>query len=122
MGFSQIESFFDQGLLGLVINFGGDGLGGYWVQEIKTNKRFGKILFVGHDPPVLIKQANNLEEFLDQYYDYLLNAKNSFIGKVYDKIALEIYKEKGMLMEQNRKTLYLKILQRSLIKNGIWRI
>lgn len=98
--FNQIEKFFDQGLLGSVINFGGDGLGGYWVQEIKTNKTFGKILFVGHDPPVLIKQANNLEEFLDQYYHFLLDSENSFIRKLYNEIAFQIYEEKGILMEQ----------------------
>lgn len=99
--FSHIEKFFQKNLLGLVISFGEDGIGGCWVQEIKRNGCFGKILFVGHDPAVLIKQANNLEEFLDQYYDFLLDSENSFIGKLYGKIAFEIHEGKGLLIEHS---------------------
>lgn len=77
-----------------------DGIGGSWIQEINTKGQWGNIYYIGHDPPVMIKQAKNLTEFLCQIHDYLLNNETSFFSRIMNKIAFDIYSEKGKLLEQ----------------------
>ena len=77
-----------------------DWTGNYWIQEINGKGEWGKIYFVCHDPAVIIKQADNISEFLSQLHEYFLNGDQSFFSTIYDQISFEIYSGKGRLLEQ----------------------
>ena len=57
-----------------------DWTGNYWIQEINGKGEWGKIYFVCHDPAVIIKQADNISEFLSQLHEYFLNGDQSFFS------------------------------------------
>lgn len=99
INFDNLGDFHFKTLIPFSLTITGDGLGGYWVQEINQKGEWGKIYLVGHDPPVLIKQAENLTDFLIQIHDYLLENEESFFSKVYDEKAGDIYFGKGKLIE-----------------------
>lgn len=82
------------------VTFVGDGIGGYWIQEINQKGELGQIYLLGHDPAVLIKQAENLTEFLIQIDEYFKEVEESFFSKIYNNIASDIYFGKGKLLEQ----------------------
>ena len=48
----------------------------------------------------MIKQAENLTEFLIQLHDYLVNGEKSYFSKIFNTISGEIYRAKGRLLEQ----------------------
>lgn len=58
----------------------GDGLGNFWVVDVSPNGAWGAVLFVCHDPPVIVVQAADLAGFLKQ----VLNA-----GGVNSETSLE---------------------------------
>jgi len=100
----NFDNFGDSWLKELVpysLRITNDGIGGCWIQEINRKGELGKVYLVGHDPAVLIKQAENLTEFLLQIHDYLLKEEASFFSKVYNEISMEVYFGKGKLLEQD---------------------
>ena len=99
----QFNNFGDFGFEELIefnLTITHDGSGNYWIQEINQKGEWGKIFYVCHDPAVIIKQANNLSEFLSQLHEYFLKGEKSFFSEVYKKISFTIYSGKGKLLEQ----------------------
>lgn len=99
INFDNLGTFHFKTLIPYSLTITGDGLGGNWIQEINQKGEWGKIYLVGHDPPVLIKQAENLTDFLIQVHDYLIEDEESFFTKIYNDITSDIYFGKGRLLE-----------------------
>jgi hypothetical protein len=70
----------------------GDGCGNFWVVDVDLTGAWGAILFVCHDPPVIVVQAADLACFLDQVLNpgegdskntlyYVWNAATSLVWK-----------------------------------------
>jgi len=105
-GFLSVITFDDFGIYGFeeLIQFSltiaDDSSGNYWIQEINKKGEWGKVYYVCHDPPVMVKQAESLSAFLHQLHEYLLKGEASFFSKVMEEISEKIYLEKGKLLEQ----------------------
>lgn len=97
--FDDIGEFGFHQLIQLCLTLTGDGAGNFWIQEITSEGIFGEVFFVCHDPPVLIKQADNLKEFLDQIKEHLHNPEESFITEISDKKLIQIYKSEERLIK-----------------------
>lgn len=51
----------------------GDGFGNFWVVDVHPNGVWGAVVFLCHDPPVVVIQAGDIASFLDQ----ILNPEGS---------------------------------------------
>ncbi len=98
--FDNFEEFGFEELIKFNLTITHDWTGNYWIQEINQKGEWGKIYYVCHDPAVIIKQANNLSEFLSQLHEYFLKGEKSFFSDVYERISFNVYSGKGRLLEQ----------------------
>ena len=99
--FDNFGDFWFEELIASNLTITHDLTGNFWIQEINQKGEWGKIYYVCHDPPVIIKQANSLCEFLNQLHEYLLIGEESFFSKVYDQISFNVYSGKGKLLDHN---------------------
>lgn len=49
------------------IELAGDGFGNFWVLGIDSKGNWGNVFFACHDPAVIVKQSDNLAEFVRQF-------------------------------------------------------
>lgn len=99
ISFEDFDFCIFEQLLNFCLFFTHDGIGGFWIQEISNNGTWGNIYYLGHDPAVLIKQADDLPEFIEQLNEYILIGEDSFFSEVFEKKAIKIYEGKGLLLE-----------------------
>lgn len=72
----------------------GDEFGNFWVVDLLPNsKDWGPIYFVCHDPPVMVLQAQNFEDFVAQLIALARKEEDSPIERVTEKLAHRIYHE-----------------------------
>ena len=88
-GFSQLIPF--------CLTLAGDGAGNFWLVDIGRNGEWGVVYFVCHDPALIVKQANNLTEFLEQLHNELLSPAASLISEISDQKLMEIYEDEAFL-------------------------
>lgn len=77
----------------------GDGCGNFWVAEIQdeTNE-WNPVWFVCHDPPVVLRVADNLSDFLEQVLDcHRVQPRRSvnWFAQSHDR-AMEIWNGRGL--------------------------
>jgi len=67
----------------------GDGYGNFWVVDLHPNTaRWGPIYFACHDAPVILYQADSLEQFLDELFRMFEPPHQSLIDDVHeDRLA-----------------------------------
>lgn len=88
------------------IQLAGDGAGNFWLVDIDSKGNWNAIFYVCHDPPVIVKQAKNIEEFIQQLEEYAENIPNSLFNKVQEELTIDIWNgkedkltaEKGLLI------------------------
>jgi cell wall assembly regulator SMI1 len=72
-----------------------DGFGNGWVVDcLPERERESLVLYVCHDPAVLVVQARSLAEFLDDMPKVWLKESGSIIDKVTEEISMEIYRSR----------------------------
>ena len=70
VGFPAKEMFGLEEILPLGVTIATDGSGNDWVVDVrKGTGEWGPILFMSHDPPVAVIQADNLARFIEQVLD-----------------------------------------------------
>lgn len=60
-----------------------DGFGNHWVAEFREG-RPAEVLFVAHDPPVVVLQTRSLGEFLVQWFESALDPDDGSLDRVHD--------------------------------------
>ncbi|MHC8948018.1 SMI1/KNR4 family protein [Sphingobacterium hungaricum] len=84
------------------IQLAGDGFGNFWILDIDSKGNWNSVYYVCHDPAVVVKQAENLSEFLDQINDLGNNFENALINVIHEEKAFEIWKKKSEILKNNR--------------------
>ncbi len=74
-----------------------DGSGNFWVLEVSDNGIWGKVYYVCHDPPVLVKHSENLTQFLQHLHDYGQNWSKSHFDIIYEHTVWKLDKESNYL-------------------------
>ncbi len=69
----------------------GDGRGNSWIVDVDSEGNWGPVYFMDHDPPVLMKFADDLAGFLLLLDEDGKNRNKSFFQKLYGPIEGEIY-------------------------------
>ena len=85
------------------IQLAGDGFGNFWILDIDLKGNWNSVYFVCHDPAVVVKQAENLSQFISQVDEYGSKGGESTLGLVHDKVVFDIWNSKVGIMEKNEK-------------------
>jgi hypothetical protein len=96
VNFDAFGEFGLQGLFPTCIELMSDGAGNFWVLDINKLGEWGAVFYVCHDPQVIIRQADNLEKFLDQLYEYASLKSDSWLDEVYNQLSIKIWEERKM--------------------------
>jgi hypothetical protein len=94
VSFVAFGEFGLQGLFPTCIDLMSDGAGNFWVLDINKLGEWGSIFYVCHDPQVIIRQADNLEKFLGQLYEYATLKSVSWLDEVYNRLSIKIWEER----------------------------
>jgi hypothetical protein len=94
VSFDAFGEFGLQGLFPTCIELMSDGAGNFWVLDINKLGEWGAIFYVCHDPQVIVRQADNLEEFLGQLYEYATLDSASWLDEVYNRLSIKIWEER----------------------------
>jgi hypothetical protein len=99
IGLSETDAlFFDRWGIPEIIPFAvpiaGDGFGNFWIVDLtSTSTTWGPIVFVCHDPPVLVYQANDLSTFIYETFRLWTPPHESALYYVHDDAANHIWKK-----------------------------
>jgi hypothetical protein len=89
--FDSIDEFGFTELIPHSITLGHDGLGNFWVLEIKHNGELGKIYFACHDPAVLVIYCDTLNEFFKTLIEFYVNPGDNYLNEIHDKVVMDIW-------------------------------
>jgi hypothetical protein len=93
----RFDAFSDFGRLGLFpscVELTHDGAGNYWVLDINKVGQWGAVFYVCHDPQVIVRQANNLLDFLGQIQEHGRFKSTSQFDDVYERLSVKIWEER----------------------------
>lgn len=96
-GYFGLENIFPNS-----IQLAGDGFGNFWVLDIDLSGGWNSVYYVCHDPPVVIKQAENLSQFIKQIDEYEKKGNESTIDIVHEKITMDIWTAKDVVKVKNQ--------------------
>ncbi len=88
--FDSIDEFGNIELIPHSITLGDDGLGNFWVLDIKENGALGKVYYACHDPAVLLIYCDTLNEFFASLYEFYNNPRNNYLNTVHDDVVWDI--------------------------------
>jgi len=80
----NLEAFFPN-----VVELAGDGAGNFWLLDIDYEGNWGPVYYACHDPAVIMKQAENLTDFIRQVHDW---AKQGDDARFFDLCEHAIFK------------------------------
>ncbi|MDF2457226.1 MAG: hypothetical protein K0R51_3219 [Cytophagaceae bacterium] len=86
------------------IQLAGDGLGNFWVLDIDNTGHWGPVYYVCHDPAVVVKNSENLSEFLQQLDQYASGENPSNLISIDEQLVFDIWEDPNGIMEQYKKT------------------
>ncbi|WP_162946591.1 SMI1/KNR4 family protein [Chitinophaga barathri] len=83
------------------IRIAGDGYGNYWVLDVDRNGTWGNVFYVCNDPAVVVKQSENITEFLGQLHEYGKEIKKSSIDVVHEIVVNDIWNRDDGLISRD---------------------
>ena len=83
------------------IQLAGDGYGNFWILDIDSKGNWKEVYFVCHDPAVVVKQSENLSEFIGHVDEFGLRGAKSHLEIIHSKTVMDIWKNKVGIMESN---------------------
>ena len=83
------------------IRIAGDGYGNYWVLDVDRNGNWGNVFYVCNDPAVIVKQSENITEFLQQLHEYGKEIKKSSIDVVHEIVVNDIWNRDDGLISRD---------------------
>jgi hypothetical protein len=95
----SFDAFGEFGLLGLFpacIELKSDGAGNFWLLDINQKGNWGAVFYVCHDPPVIVRQADSLRDFLRQVREDARYEPTSWLNEVYNHLTFRIWEERKL--------------------------
>ena len=115
--FDEYEQNAYQGLFPHAITLDGDGFGNYWVVDIDFQGEWKSVYYICHDPPVVVKQAENLKEFISQLHALGKNPETSIINEVHDANSMKIWDHRDAFKDQKEVPASVEVDLTRLPKN-----
>ncbi|MGX5820238.1 SMI1/KNR4 family protein [Chitinophaga lutea] len=99
--FDGTIEFEHRSLIPKPIHIAGDGYGNSWVLDVAQDGTWGPVFYVSMDPAVLVKQAENLTEFLQQLHEFGKETRKSSIGMVQEIVVNDIWNREDGLVSRD---------------------
>lgn len=90
INFSNIDSFNLEAFFPNLAELSGDGLGNFWLVDIDYEGNWGPVYYACHDPAVIMKQSENLTQFIIQLHGLFKEGENSLFHQLYDEVPYQI--------------------------------
>jgi hypothetical protein len=101
--FNALGQFGFEELFPISIQLAGDGFGNFWILDIDSKGNWKSVYYVCHDPPVIVKHSENLEQFIEHVDEFGRKGNDSNLDIIHEKVVIDIWKEKAGIMESNEK-------------------
>lgn len=86
------------------VRVAGDGYGNYWILDVDKDGNWGSVFYVCTDPAVIVKQSENLAEFLQHLHEYGMDMRKSSIDIVHEIVVNDIWnREDGLITRDEAK-------------------
>ena len=93
ISFVNVDGFALEHFFPNIVELAGDGAGNFWLLDIDYQGNWGPVYYTCHDPAVIMKQAENLTDFIQQVHEYLKSNEESWFAQLYEHRAFEIWKQ-----------------------------
>jgi hypothetical protein len=93
ISFTNVDGFALEHFFPNIVELGGDGLGNYWLLDIDYQGNWGPVYYTCHDPAVIMKQAEDLTEFIQQIHGYLQSNEQSLFAQLYEHKTYAVWKQ-----------------------------
>ncbi|HVU96304.1 MAG TPA: SMI1/KNR4 family protein [Puia sp.] len=100
ISFDGVDQFGFENIFPASVQLAGDGAGNFWIVDINPMGGWGSVFFACHDPAVVIKQSEDLVEFLQQIDE---------LGKKPEQSTLSLFRERTMMRVYNQDDGYVEI-------------
>lgn len=93
-GLSLIDGFEMSDVFPHALPIAADGAGNFWVADLhKNSKDWGPIFYACHDPAVIVWQAKDFEEFVQQLISLAFSEDGSAIELIKEQYAFQIWQD-----------------------------
>jgi hypothetical protein len=73
------------------VQLAGDGYGNFWILDVDKNGNWGNVFYVCHDPAVVVKHSDNINQFVLHVHDFGRNGNKSNLDIIHEKIVTDIW-------------------------------
>jgi hypothetical protein len=91
VNFDDINSFDLQSIFNCPIKLCDDEIGNVWVLDVKKDGTWGNVFFISKQPPVIVKETENLTDFLKYIYEFGKDFQNSQLHKTKNETVYDIW-------------------------------
>lgn len=81
------------------VQLAGDGFGNFWILDVNRKGQWGNVFFVCHDPAVIVKQSDDLAQFIQQVDEFGKKGAASTLDIIHEKTCMEIYRNEDGFMD-----------------------
>jgi hypothetical protein len=121
--FDGVEQFGFEEIFPNSVQLAGDGFGNYWILDIDKHGNWGNVFYVCHDPAVVVKQSNNLTQFIQHIDDFGKNGDQSNLDFIHEKAVIDIWYNNNGFIEldgaRNSNDITLKVFALELPGNYV---
>jgi hypothetical protein len=77
----------------------GDGAGNFWIVDVNPQGEWGPVFFVCHDPAVVVKQSEDVSEFIEQIDELGKKPDQSTLSLFLERTLMRIYGQEDGFMD-----------------------
>ncbi len=85
------------------IQLAGDGLGNFWILDIDSKGNWNSVYYVCHDPAVIVKQSENLGDFIKHIDEFGKLRNESLLDLIHEQSVMKVWNDKFGIMSENKK-------------------
>jgi hypothetical protein len=89
--FDGIGQFGFENVFPYSVQLAGDGFGNFWILDIDNNGNWGHVYYVCHDPAVVVKQSEDLAEFIKHVDEFGKQGSQSHLDTIHEKTVMDIW-------------------------------
>ena len=98
--FDGVSEFGFENIFPASVTLADDGVGNFWIVDVNPLGEWGPVFFVCHDPAVVVKQSEDVTEFIQQIDE---------LGKKPDQSTLSLFLERTMTRIYNQEDGFIEL-------------
>ncbi len=99
--FDGVDEFGFENVFPCSVQLAHDGFGNFWIIDVESTGNWGNVFYACHDPAVIVKQSDNLLQFIDHLDEYGMDPQNSTLNIIHEKTVFDIWRNNHGFIEIN---------------------